>query len=57
MIHNSFAKTIDGMNQVIKELEEIYKSFRMITIVPISSGYVLYYKLMEKENERQRTNE
>ncbi len=45
MIHNSFASTIQGMHDLISELEEQYKNFKMITVVPISSGYVLYYSL------------
>ena len=48
--HNSFAKTISKVGELINELERTYKSFELITIVPISSGYVLYYKINKKED-------
>ena len=45
MIHTSHAKTINAMDEIIKELEEAYKFFELKTIVPISGGYVLYYTI------------
>ncbi len=43
MIHNSFVYGVVELNQLIVELEETYKSFKMIAVVPHNSGLVLYY--------------
>ncbi len=47
MIHTSFASSITEMDKLIMELEKMYKNFDIKTIVPISSGYVLYYTIKE----------
>ncbi len=47
MIKHRFVKSIEELNDLILELE-ITCEFRMITILPISSGYILYYDLKER---------
>ena len=45
MIHTAHADSIRKLDELIKELEEMYKSFELKTILEIRSGYIIYYSL------------
>lgn len=51
MINTSFSKTLQGIDKIIKELEETYKTFCFLTVISIDEGYVLYYSLNQNKEK------
>ncbi len=43
--HKGFVRDLSELDNLINELEGTYKGFKMITVLSISSGYILYYTL------------
>lgn len=45
MIHTALATKISKVDELIKELENMYKNFELKTILRIPEGYIIYYSL------------
>lgn len=46
MIHTAYANSVRKLDELIKELEKMYgDGFEFKTILPITSGYIVYYSL------------
>lgn len=46
MIHTAHANSVRKLDELIKELEDMFgDGFELKTILPITSGYVVYYSL------------
>ncbi len=56
MINNSHAESIGELNKLISELEETYKNFNLITILSISSGYLIYYDFNKFQKSSNTVN-
>ncbi len=55
MIHNAHVTKVSKIDELIKELENMYgDSFELKTILHITSGYIIYYSLNTRTTEDKK---